>query len=162
MLILGLDPGTTRIGYGLIKKEKDSLRFVKSGLLKIVSTNQIGRLLDLEKSFSQLLKKEEVDLAVLEKLFFVKNRKTGLMVAEARGILTLLLAKHKIPLLEYTPLQIKSSVSGYGLADKQAMERAILRVLKIKRVEGVDDAVDALAAAVTGATHLLKGRCGLL
>ena len=151
MIVLGLDPGSTRVGYGLIKKEKSGLKFIKSGLLKIVSADKNQRLLELEKSFSQLLKREKPDLVALEKLFFVKNLKTGLEVAQSRGILTLLIIKHKIPLLEYTPSEIKSGITGYGRADKKTISKIVAKNLKIEKIEGGDDAADALAAAIIAA-----------
>lgn len=158
MKILGIDPGSTRVGYGLIKKETDGhLKFIKSGLLKISSENKGQRLVDLEKSFLELLKKEKLDLAVLERLYFMRNLKTALEVAQSRGVLTLLIVKHKIPLLEFTPLEIKQGVGGYGLADKKSVARAVMRILNIKKIHGGDDAADALAAAIAGSNHT-KGR----
>ncbi len=151
MIVLGLDPGSTRVGYGLIKKEKNGLKLIKSGLLKIVSADKNQRLLELEKSFSQLLKREKPDLAALEKLYFVKNLKTGLEVAQSRGILTLLIIKHKIPLLEYTPSEIKSGITGYGRADKKTILKIVAKILKIGKIKGGDDAADALAAAIIAA-----------
>lgn len=153
MKILGIDPGSTRIGYGLIKKGKGKLMFLKSGLLKISSDDKNQRLVELEKSFSQLLKREGPDLAVLEKLYFMKNMKTAIEVAQSRGVLTLLITKHKIPLLEFTPLEIKQNVSGYGMADKKSIAKAVMIILNIKKINGGDDAADALAAAIVGDSH---------
>ena len=151
MKILGIDPGSTRVGYGLIKKEKGRLKFLKSGLLKILTqSDKNQRLVELKKSFSALIKKEMPDLAVLEKIYFMKNLKTAIEVAQSRGVLTLLITEHKIPLLEFTPLEIKQGVSGYGFADKKSVARAVMKVLKIKKINGGDDAADALAAAIVG------------
>lgn len=155
MVILGIDPGSSRVGYGLIKKDQGELKLLSSGLLSIKSTDKNRRLLDLEKSFNQLLKKTKPDLAVVEKLFFVKNVKTGIEVSQSRGVLTLLLIKHKIPILEFTPLQIKQIVTGYGKSDKQAMTSAAQRILKAKKIQGGDDAADAIAAAISGANYPL-------
>ena len=153
MLILGLDPGSTRVGYGLIKKEKNGLKFIKSGLLKIISKDKGQRLLELEKSFSRLLKKEKPDLAAIEKLYFAKNLRTAREVAESRGVLTLLIIKQKIPLLEYTPSEIKSGITGYGRADKKTILKIVVKILKIKKIQGGDDASDALAAAIIAASR---------
>ncbi len=150
MKILGIDPGSTRVGYGLIKKEKDELTLVRAGLLKISAKSKNLRLVDLERSFSQLLKKEKPDLVVLEKLYFMRNLKTALEVAQSRGVLTLLITKYKIPLLEYTPLEIKQNIPGYGLADKEAVAKMVAKILKIKKIIKYDDVSDALAAAITG------------
>ena len=150
MKILGVDPGSARVGYGIIKKEKDDLKLIKAGLLKIVSKDKNERLLQLEKSFSQLLKKERPDLAVLEKLYFMRNLKTALEVAQARGVLTLIIAKRKILLLEYTPLEIKQAVTGYGRADKKSVAKMVAKILKINKISKYDDVSDALAAAILG------------
>jgi len=80
----------------------------------------------------------------------MKNLKTAIEVAQSRGVLTLLITEHKIPLLEFTPLEIKQGVSGYGFADKKSVARAVMKVLKIKKINGGDDAADALAAAIVG------------
>ncbi|OGM90263.1 crossover junction endodeoxyribonuclease RuvC [Candidatus Wolfebacteria bacterium RBG_13_41_7] len=154
MKILGIDPGSTRIGYGLINKSGSELRFVKAGLLKINSKDKCERLVDLEKSFSALLKKEKPDWAVMEKLYFIKNQKTGLEVAQSRGILTLLITKSKIPLMEFTPLEIKQGVTGYGMADKKSVAKMVAKILKMDKINKYDDATDALAAAITGSSNI--------
>jgi len=154
MKILGVDPGSTRVGYGIIKKESGDLKFIAAGLLKIFSKDKNQRLLELEKSFSQLLKKEKPDLAILEKLYFMRNLKTALEVAQSRGVLTLIITKYKIPLLEYTPLEIKLAVTGYGMADKKAVAKMVAKILKINKISKYDDVSDALAAAITGAQSL--------
>jgi len=156
MIILGIDPGSTRVGYGLIKKEKDELKFIGAGLLKILSKDKGQRLVELEKSFSQLLKKERPDLAVLERLYFMRNLKTALEVAQSRGVLTLLITKYKIPLLEFTPLEIKQNITGYGLADKQMVAKMVAKILKIKKISKYDDVTDALAAAILGSIKINK------
>jgi crossover junction endodeoxyribonuclease RuvC len=150
MKILGIDPGSTRVGYGIIENKGGRLKFIRAGLLKILSKDKAKRLLELEKSFSQLLKKERPDLAVMEKLYFAKNLKTALEVAQSRGVLTLIIVKYKIPLLEYTPLEIKQGVTGYGLADKKSVAKMVSKILKIKKISGYDDVSDALAAAILG------------
>lgn len=153
MIILGLDPGTVRVGYGLIRKDANGFSFIKCGILSIRSAGKQERVLDLEREISLLIKKERPDLIGLEKLYFVKNQKTGMAVAEARGLLTFVILKHKIPLLEFTPLEVKRGLTGYGLAKKQAVERAVKKILRIKAIPGGDDAADALAVAlVSGGT----------
>ncbi len=154
MKILGIDPGSTRVGYGLIEKQGGCLKFKKAGLLKISSKDKGKRLLELEKSFSQLLKKERPDIAVMEKLYFLKNMKTALEVAQSRGILTLTIIKYKIPLLEYTPLEIKQAVTGYGLADKKSVAKMVNKILKLDTISKYDDVTDALAAAILGSGDL--------
>lgn len=153
MKILGLDPGSVRVGYGLIKKEKGELQLIKAGLLKILSKDGSQRLLELEKSFSELLKKQNPDLVVLEKIFFMKNLKTAVEVAQSRGVLTLIVAKHKIPLLEFSPTEIKAAATGYGRADKKAVAKMVEKILRIDKIKAVDDVSDALAAAIAGANY---------
>ena len=155
MVILGIDPGSTRIGYGLIHENRGKLKLLRSGLLNIKAKTKNERLVDLEKSFLRLLRETKPNLAVLEKLFFVKNLKTGLEVAQSRGILTLLIIKHKIPLLEFTPLEIKRAITGSGRADKQDVIRSVVKILKIKNFKGGADASDAIAAALTGLSYPL-------
>lgn len=156
MLILGIDPGSTRVGYGLIKKEKNNLTLIKSGLLKISSKDKIQRLLEIETQFTKIIKSAKPDLVVLEKIFFMKNLKTAIEVAQSRGVLTLIAAKHKISLLELAPSEIKISVAGYGQADKKTVAKmvAINLKLKIKKIKGPDDVTDAIAAAIAGANNL--------
>lgn len=152
MLILGIDPGTTRIGYGLIQKD-GGLKLLDCGLFKIKAKEKSGRLLELEKSFQALLKKRRPDLVALEKLFFMKNQKTGLEVAEARGVLIINIIKAKLPFREYSPSQVKSAVAGYGLADKQSVAKMAARILKVAKINGFDDVSDALAVAITASNY---------
>ncbi len=156
MKILGIDPGSTRAGYGLIKKEKGDLKFIGAGILKVSSKDKNQRLAELEKSFSLLLKKERPDLAVMEKLYFMRNLKTAIEVAQARGVLTLLIIKHKIPLLEYSPLEIKQNITGYGMADKKSVAKMVAKILKMETISRYDDATDALAAAIVGSNYNKK------
>ncbi len=151
MIILGLDPGTTRVGYGVITKERSGLSFRCCGIFLVTGPSQQDRLLQIERNFSRLIKKEKPDLVALERLFFVKNQKTGMAVSEARGLLTFITAKHKIPLLEFTPLEVKRGLTGYGFAKKPAVEKAVIKFLNIRTIPGGDDAADALAIALVAA-----------
>ncbi len=148
MTILGLDPGTVRVGYGVIRKETNGFLFRACGILDIRSQEKTTRVLQLERALSLLIKKERPDVIGIEKLYFVKNQKTGMAVAEARGLLTFAAVKHKIPLLEFTPLEVKRGLTGYGLAKKSAVERAVKKILQIEKIPGGDDAADALAIAL--------------
>ncbi len=153
MLILGIDPGSVKIGYGLIKNKENQFLFVESGLLNITSKNKCERLLELEKSFKRLLKKHKPDIIALEKIYFAKNLKTGLEVAQSRGVLILLTAQHKISLLEYAPSEIKLNVTGYGSASKKTVAKMTAKILKINKISGPDDVSDALAIALTAANN---------
>lgn len=156
MIILGLDPGSVAIGYGLIKKEKGELKLLKSGLLKISSKDKSERLLEIEKSFLQLIKNNKIDIIAIEKLFFMKNMKTALEVAQSRGVLTLIAAKHKISLLEFSPSEVKSSIAGYGMADKKAVAKMVAKFLKIDTIKKSDDETDAIAIALTATNNLIN------
>lgn len=153
MIILGIDPGTARVGYGLIEKKQGRLIFLKGGLLKISAQEKTRRLLETEKSFQHILKIKKPDLVALEKIFFVKNQKTGMEVAEVRGILILNAAKAGLPVIEYAPSQVKSAVAGYGLADKKAVAKMCAKILNLDKIKGVDDISDALAIAITASNN---------
>ena len=149
MRILGVDPGTHRIGYGSILRKPD-LKPIDYGVIEI----QKGSLLVAAKQFQKLLDKFQPNLVAIEKLFFSKNRKTALAVAQTRGILILKILENKIPLVEYGPMEVKQAVTGYGLSDKKAVSAMVRRFLKMKEISGYDDASDALAIAITAANQL--------
>lgn len=156
MKILGIDPGSARIGYGVVKKIGRKLEYIDAGLLKITSKEKNERLVDLGDSFSVLLKKEKPDLVSMEKLFFCKNLKTAIEVSQARGVLTFLIIKSKIPLLEFTPSEVKSTITDYGNADKKAVARTVEKILNMDKIGGCDDITDALAIAITAGYRLPK------
>src|SRR3989344_4890510 len=135
MLILGIDPGSTRIGFGLIEKNKGNLKLIKCGLLKIKSQDKGQRLIEAAESFSRLLKIRRPDLISIEKLFFMKNMKTALEVAQTRGVLTLISLQSKIPVLEFSPSEINVAATGYGLADKKSVGKMVSKILKIDKID---------------------------
>ncbi len=148
MKILGVDPGSQRIGYGLIEDRGGEAKLLSAGLLKISSQNKAQRLVEAAKEYKKILQKEKPDLAAIEKLYFVKNLKTGIEVAQTRGVLMMLTAENKIPFLELTPSEIKMNVAGQGNSDKKSVARMAAFILKVKKIEGPDDVSDALAAAL--------------
>lgn len=148
--ILGIDPGTRRVGYGLIKKNGD-LRLLDYGVMELAAKNN---LLALADKFDNLLKKLRPDLVAIEKLYFAKNRKTALAVAQSRGVLVLKSLENKLDLVEYTPLEIKQAVTSYGFSDKKAVAMMVKKFLNVKELKGYDDASDALAIAITAANRL--------
>ncbi|MDD5710571.1 MAG: crossover junction endodeoxyribonuclease RuvC [Candidatus Colwellbacteria bacterium] len=149
MKILGIDPGTTRIGYGLIEKN-GGVRLISSGLIDGGKVPRDQRLVLLEGELTKLLKRFRPDLVSLEKLFFTKNKRTAMSVSEARGVITLTIQKLNIPLLEFTPSDIKAVVAGNGRADKEEVKRAVCYTLGIESILGPDDVSDALAVALRG------------
>lgn len=154
MKILGIDPGTTRVGYGLIETKGSAVKFIDCGLLKINSKNKEERLLELGESFEKLLKKVKPDLVGIEKLFFMKNIKTGIDVAQARGVLSYLAIKNKVLVVEIAPTEVKLNICGYGSADKKSVEKMVCRILGLKKIEGPDDVSDAIAIAIVAASNL--------
>jgi len=149
MIILGIDPGTSRIGYGLINKNS-KLTMLAYGTLEISNRD----LLALSLKFEKLLKKFKPELMAIEKLYFAKNTKTALNVAQAQGAIILKTLEHKIKIVEYSPNEIKQTVTGYGKADKKAVALMVKNFLHLKDLKGYDDASDALAIAITAAHHL--------
>jgi len=154
MVILGIDPGTARTGYGLIEiEEKDrgwaKPSFLAYGCVETSSTlsNQ-KRLQEIYKELSKIIKKYQPKAIAIEKIFFFKNAKTIIQVSEARGILLLLVAQKKIPLYEFTPLQVKMDIVGYGRAQKKQVQEMIKELLGLQKIPKPDDAADALAIAV--------------
>jgi crossover junction endodeoxyribonuclease RuvC len=152
MIILGIDPGTKRVGYGLIEKDGSKIKFLKAGILKIESPLPFN-LLEIEKELSNLIKKFNPEILVVEKIFFMQNQKTGIEVAQARGAILLSALKNKIKIIECAPNEVKSAVSGYGFANKKAVEKMVKLILNKPDLNVIDDAVDALAMAIFGISY---------
>ncbi len=148
MIILGIDPGTTRVGFGVIKKDGAKLALLKYGILKNSGEDKINLLLSISTEIETLLKKYHPDDSSVEKLFFFTNQKTTIDVSEARGVILLTLSKKGVPVCEFTPLQVKQAVSGYGRADKDQVQRMVKLILGLKENIRPDDAADALAIAI--------------
>ena len=148
MRILGIDPGTTIIGYGLVETSGNNLRPLDFGVFKTVATETNNRISTIYDFFEKLLKKHKPDMAAIEKLFFFKNAKTITRVSETRGVLLLALEKNGVETREFTPLQVKQSVSNYGRADKLQVQKNISLILGLKEIPQPDDAADALAIAI--------------
>lgn len=149
MRILGVDPGTGRLGFGVIDVQKGKLTLVDAGVVTTPAhtpTNE--RLEDIFDSLTEIISELKPDRMVIEKLFFARNVTTAMSVAEARGVALLVGQKAKLPIEEYTPLQIKQSITGYGKADKKQVQEMVRIQLGLKTVPKPDDAADALAAAI--------------
>ena len=150
-IILGIDPGTSRIGYGVIKKERGALIFLDAGILKVKNPNPQRALLEIKKGLESLIKKWRPDMLAVEKLYFSKNQKTAIEVAQARGVIILAGLEAGIEIREYSPNEIKSGVAGYGFADKKAVAKMVNLILRTPRLKIIDDASDALAIAIFAA-----------
>ncbi|OGJ59796.1 crossover junction endodeoxyribonuclease RuvC [Candidatus Peribacteria bacterium RIFCSPHIGHO2_01_FULL_55_13] len=156
MRILGVDPGLSTTGIGVIEAEGDSLSALD--WMAITSDTALPlseRLQEIAADFEQILDEAKPELAVVEQIFFAKNEKTAINVAHARGVYLMLLGKRGIPVLEVTPMQLKLAITGDGAADKTQMGTMLLRWLKLDAVPTPADAADALALAVYGA-HMRK------
>ena len=152
MRILGIDPGTTRIGYGLIENQS-GLKLIDYGVIEIKSKTEPGKILELGDRLEQLIVNYKPDWAGVEKLYFAKNQKTALTVSQSRGAILYLLMKNNIPIYECRPAEVKKAVTNYGFADKKAVAKMVKIILGINTITGHDDASDALAIAITTANN---------
>ena len=161
MIILGIDPGLATLGYGVVEKdEKGNCRAVDYGVVLTPKAEDLPvRLAILEQGLIQIFEKYHPDEVAVEELFFSKNITTGIAVAHARGVALLTATKHCGKLYEYTPMQIKQALTGYGKADKQQIQQVVTSLLKLKTIPKPDDAADALAIALC---HGYAGRFGEL
>lgn len=149
MRFIGIDPGTGRLGFGVIDAHKGKLTLVDAGVVTTPAhtpTNE--RLEDIFDSLTEIIATTQPDMMAIEKLFFARNVTTAMSVAEARGVALLVGQKAKLPIEEYTPMQIKQSITGYGKADKKQMQEMVRMQLGLKEAPKPDDAADALAAAI--------------
>lgn len=147
MITIGLDPGTTRIGYGIIKQEGNKFLCINYGILKVGKEKFVG-FKDAYRELEKIIKKYRPDRAGIEKLFFFKNQKTIISVSEMRGIMLLSLINNRVPIQEFTPLQVKQGISAYGRADKIQVQKMVQLLLGLKEPIRPDDAADALAIAI--------------
>jgi len=148
--ILGIDPGTGICGFGVIDVLKNKPTMVDNGVIATPPHTPLSdRLLDIYNSMHELIDLHHPDVVSIEKLFFTKNITTGISVAEARGVVLLVCKQCELPVFEYTPNEIKKTLTGYGSADKKQMQEMVRLHLNLKSVPKPDDAADALAAAIT-------------
>lgn len=149
MRILGIDPGTGILGFGIIDYYKSKLTLVDAGVIRTpVNHPDAERLLIIYDELKQLIEEFKPEVMSVEKLFFAQNVTTAMTVAQARGVVLLLGQQYKLGLHEFTPLQIKQAITGYGKADKKQMQEMVRVLLQLKEVPQPDDAADALAAAI--------------
>lgn len=149
MRILGIDPGYAIVGYGIIESDNGKLRPLDYGAVETpAKLPTADRLMMIERQLEELVNDVKPDEIAVEELFFNTNITTGIKVAQARGVILLTLAKHCDRLFEYTPLQIKSTVTGNGTAAKTQVQFMVRTLLRLKETPKPDDAADALAAAL--------------
>lgn len=147
--ILGIDPGYATVGFGIVDYQGMDFRTVEFGAITTEAhTDFHARLVSIYDDTVFLLERHRPQVLSVEKLFFNTNKTTGIMVAEARGVILLACAQHHIPVHEYTPLQVKSAVVGYGKAEKRQVMDMTRRILHLSEIPRPDDAADALALAI--------------
>lgn len=160
MLILGIDPGTAIMGYGLIEKQGQTLRAVEYSCWRTPADMPMAqRLRMLYESYESFLLKYSPDTVAVEELFFNRNTTTAISVGQARGVILLGAAQQNTPVYEYTPLQVKQAVVGYGKADKQQVQYMVKALLALQEIPKPDDTADALAIAICHA-HTVGPRFG--
>lgn len=149
MRILGIDPGTSLIGYGIIDTDGKSYRPIDFGSLKTsVNIKNADRVKTVYDCFDKIISKFKPDKISLESLFFFKNAKTIVKVSEIRGVIMLAAAKNGLEISEFSPLQVKQAVSGYGRAEKGQVQKMVKLILGLKTEPRPDDVADALALAI--------------
>ncbi len=154
MIIIGIDPGTATTGFGIIKTNKDKVKVIDYGC--IITTPDMcpgDRLKAINNELSQLIKKHKPKILAVESLYFFKNLKTVMPVSQAKGVVLMTAAKKGIPVYEFTPLQVKMAITGYGKAEKKQVQRLIQTMLNLEekpkdKNKRRDDATDALGIAL--------------
>lgn len=150
MITLGIDPGTAITGYGIINEEQDGyLKVLDFGVIRTsADLSQGERLVHLYKRIKELILLHHPEMGAVEKLFFERNVRTALHVGQARGVALLAMAELNLQIGEYTPLEVKQAVAGYGGADKNQVQQMVRTILGLETVPHPDDAADALAVAI--------------
>lgn len=160
MRILGIDPGVAIVGFGVLDCAGGTQRMVQYGAINTPAGLPLAaRLIQIESDLTALIQQFKPDEMAIEELFFSKNITTGIAVAHARGVILCAAEKQQLPIYEYTPMQVKQAVVGYGLAEKKQVMDMTRRLLKLKAIPRPDDAADALAVAICharSATSLLR------
>lgn len=152
MKIVGIDPGNARVGYGVITVRGNTLTCDALGVIEIPPQAAAARLAELETQLAHFLAETRPDRIGIERLFFAKNKRTGIAVAEARGVILLTAGKAGVPLIELSPGEVKRAVTGNGTASKQAVAKMVRWILGLTNKGAVlDDATDALAIAIAAA-----------
>ena len=149
MKILGIDPGMAIVGYGLVDFNDDMPVLIASGSIQTnKNLSDSKRLREIFNDLSTIVEKYKPDCASVENLFFFKNQKTVIPVAEARGVILTVLEKYNIPVFSYTPMEVKQVLTGYGRAEKKEVEQMVKLALSTDNLPKLDDTVDAIAIAI--------------
>jgi len=149
VIVLGIDPGTARMGYGVVSREGSQLEMIDYGCLETTNDRPLEqRLLIIHEGLTDLIETHRPEAMGVERLFFNKNVQTAMAVGQARGVVLLVAAQHGLPVFEYGPHEVKLAVTGYGRAPKDQVQRMVQLVLSMSQIPKPDDAADALAVAV--------------
>lgn len=149
MKILGIDPGLAIVGYSIVEFDGDNVVLLNSGSIKTSAKNtESQRLLEIFEDMTTIIEKYKPDIASIEKLFFFKNQKTVMPVAQARGVIMMALERCSVPAYEYTPMEVKQTLTGYGRADKKEVEQMVKIALNCDVLPTLDDTVDSMAIAI--------------
>ncbi len=155
MLILGIDPGLATIGFGFVLKNGEKYKAIEYGAITTAAHQIVEKRLDeIYDSMCELINRHKPDCMVVEELFFNSNATTAIDVAMARGVILLAAFKNGVDIYEYTPLEVKSSVVGYGRAEKQQVQYMVRLMLDLKETPKPDDTADALALALCHGTRM--------
>ncbi len=158
MIILGIDPGTATTGYGVVKNEKGNIKEVSHGCILTKSSEEFDKRLNIIfDELTKIIKKFHPEMIAVEELFFASNAKTAISVGHARGVILLACSKAQVPVYEYTPLQIKQAVCGYGRGEKRQIQKMVKILLNLKEIPKPDDAADGLAIAICHANSYREG-----
>ena len=162
LVILGIDPGYAIVGYGVIEYQNNHFRVLDFGAITTKAhTDFNDRLLHIHAGLTNLIEIYRPEAMAIEKLFFNTNQKTAIDVAQARGVILLAARQHNVNIFEYTPLQVKQSVVGYGRAEKKQVQEMTKLILNLDAVPKPDDTADALAMAICHA-HSSGSALGML
>lgn len=149
MIVLGIDPGFGRIGYGVIQYVKNKYHVLEYGCITTEANSYFPKRLNkIENDLEEIISRYNIDAASIEELYFNTNSKTAIKVAEARGVILNTLVKNDIEIFEYTPLQAKLAIVGYGRADKIQVKNMVKEFLNLEKMPKLDDTTDALAIAI--------------
>jgi len=155
MKILGIDPGMAIVGYSVIEYNGDTPLLLHSGSIQTnKNKSESARLLEIFEDMNLLIQKYQPDASAIEKLFFFRNQTTVMPVAHARGVILTVLEKYKIPIFEYTPMEVKQVLTGYGRASKKEVEQMVKISLGTDNLPKLDDTVDSIAIAICHTRNL--------
>lgn len=149
MKILGIDPGMAIVGYSIVNFDGENFELLTSGSIQTQKgTSDASRLYEIFQDLSQIIEKNSPDIASVEKLFFFRNQTTIIPVAQARGVILTALEKYHIPYYEYTPMEVKQVLTGFGRADKKQVEQMVKITLGTDELPKLDDTIDSIAIAI--------------